>query len=159
MVFLRCQLLCTISLHHCLAFRMICHSLCSMSWRPSKFFKAFQIRMVKPHLNRRSEPDSYTWLQGLRSQQFGHPLRWSLSHIHTLFWMTNKVTISHLGGAQGFCTKKRHGRSMEPQSLHLVSSFWRVATILGKLPSNRVRRVLVNVHSSKHNTCTWHNMC
>jgi hypothetical protein len=40
------------------------------------------------------------------SKQFDHHLFWSLSTIHTLFWIINQEKNLYLGRAQGFQTTK-----------------------------------------------------
>jgi hypothetical protein len=85
MSFFHCPCLCTPSIHHSLTERIVWQSLMSTSFNPSQDLTLDHIRMAKRYLKRRWLAVSCTSLHSLHTPQFGHPLFWSLSDVHTLF--------------------------------------------------------------------------
>jgi hypothetical protein len=106
MAFVDCPCLSIASFHHSFMFHIACQFVGSTSWRPSWFFTFKHTWIVNLHLKISWAADSCTWLQSLHLWQFDHPLFWSQSDFHTLFWVINHGKILHLGGANGFQTKE-----------------------------------------------------
>jgi hypothetical protein len=80
------------------------HARCWISKSPSHSLIQDQMCTEKRHLNRRWTADSCTWLQSLDRPQFCHPLRLSLSAVHTRFCIINQENILQFGGAHDFET-------------------------------------------------------
>jgi hypothetical protein len=96
--------------------RNLCKVLVPTSINPSHAFILDHIRLVKWHLKRRREAVFCTSLQSLHVAQFGHPLFWSLSDVHTLFWIMNQAKNLHFGTTQGFQTTERKGEIGWPKN-------------------------------------------
>ena len=96
--------LCITSIHHSTILAKPFQAPMSRSGSPSHVFKDAQILLVMRHWKNRCTPNFLILLQSLQRPKFSHPLRLSLSAVHTQFWKINHAKILHLGDCQGFQT-------------------------------------------------------